>query len=216
MSSGDRLFLENQIRQFDVMGRMLMDMRSVLVRRQRLLERTPHRRPQPIRPQPAVPRRASNLVLNLQQAGANMLFDRPEGLGEVVLNMDDLLAMEDAMMAPQPPRMSRVRVRMPKKVIKVIKKADLEKSMEDVCSICQDSYVKKDSVTASCGNQFCASCFEQFAISCIIRRKLPINWHKNYTKVAILHIYVQKRRNIPKIFCKKPIRSLRPRMGTSS
>ena len=40
MSSGDRLFLENQIRQFDVMGRMLMDMRSVLVRRQRLLERT--------------------------------------------------------------------------------------------------------------------------------------------------------------------------------
>ena len=162
MSSGDRLFLENQIRQFDVMGRMLMDMRSVLVRRQRLLERTPHRRPQPIRPHPAVPRRASNLVLNLQQAGANMLFDRPEGLGEVVLNMDDLLAMEDAMMAPQPPRMSRVRVRMPKKVIKVIKKADLEKSMEDVCSICQDSYVKKDSVTASCGNQFCASCFEQW------------------------------------------------------
>ena len=99
MSGSDRLFLENQIRQFDVMGRMLMDMRSVLVRRQRLLERTPHRRPQPIRPHP-VPRRASNLVLNLQQAGANMLFDRPEGLGEVVLNMDDLLAMEDAMMAP--------------------------------------------------------------------------------------------------------------------
>ena len=97
MSGSDRLFLENQIRQFDVMGRMLMDMRSVLVRRQRLLERTPHRRPQPI---PRAPRRASNLVLNLQQAGANMLFDRPEGLGEVVLNMDDLLAMEDAMMAP--------------------------------------------------------------------------------------------------------------------
>ena len=134
--SSDRLFLEQQIRQMDGMMRMLVDMRSVLVRRQRgncrSVSAIPRRVPV---------RRVNELVLNLSP-----LFER-----EVDVEMVEV--------APVP---RRQRVPVPKKVTKVLKKADLSQTMPDVCSICQEMYEKKDSVTTNCNNHFCVSCFTQW------------------------------------------------------
>ena len=130
--SSDRLFLEQQIRQMDGMMRMMIDMRSVLVRRQRGFARAaPTRR---------APRRANELVLNLSD-----VFER---------EVDD----EPVLVPVSRP----VRVPVPKKVTKVLKKSDLSQTMPDVCSICQENYVKQDSMTTNCENHFCVSCFTQW------------------------------------------------------
>jgi hypothetical protein len=131
--ASDRLLLEQQVRQIDGMMRMMMDMRSVIVRRQRGLM---HRR--------------------VVQNGAPI--DR-----RLVLNLSPLFN-EVAVQEPVRVRV-RVRVRVPKKpktVTRAIKKADLCQPMSDVCSICQEAYVKKDSVTTNCENHFCAPCFTQW------------------------------------------------------
>ena len=130
--ASDRLLLEQQVRQIDGMMRMMMDMRSVIVRRQRGLM---HRRVLPINGHARVS--SNNLVLNLSP-----LFNQ--------------VAVQESV---------RVRVRVPKKpktVTRAIKKADLCQPMSDVCSICQEAYVKKDSVTTNCENHFCAPCFTQW------------------------------------------------------
>ena len=134
--SSDRLFLEQQIRQMDGMMRMLVDMRSVLVRRQRGVGR------QVIRGET---RRTNELVLNLSSSNLFPIFAR------------------ETMRAPRRVPVARPRrVPVPKQVTRVIKKADLTQTMPDVCAICQETYEKKDSVTTNCNNQFCVSCFTQW------------------------------------------------------
>ena len=131
--ASDRLLLEQQVRQIDGMMRMMMDMRSVIVSRQRGL-----------------------MYRRVVQNGAPINSPTNHRL---VLNLSPLFNE----VAVQEPVHVRVRVpKKPKTVTRALKKADLCQPMSDVCSICQEAYVKKDSVTTNCENHFCAPCFTQW------------------------------------------------------
>jgi hypothetical protein len=55
-----------------------------------------------------------------------------------------------------------VRLRAPKKKIKVLKLSDLNKVLEDRCSICHEMHQQKECVKTQCGHEFGTVCFEEW------------------------------------------------------
>ena len=57
----------------------------------------------------------------------------------------------------------RVRiVHNPKRIVRALKRSDLEATLEDDCSICMNKYTKSDAVYTSCGHTFCKVCFDNY------------------------------------------------------
>ena len=71
------------------------------------------------------------------------------------------------------PNQTIMRVRVPKRTTRALKRAELEMQMPDNCSICLDQYMKIDAVVTSCGHHFCKSCYESHETACL-EKETPV------------------------------------------
>ena len=177
MDRTDRLLLEHQINNLDGMIRQMTNMRSVLVRRTRRMLASPA----PGRPRlpgraASVPSNATHQAHIIEQIDPNLMEHWGNNVNEENVNHDVARALvrlfdDEAddenrrvqQNVPPPVHYPFVRrVSKPKQKVSVIKRADLTRTMPDLCSICQENYTKLESVTANCGHGCCKGCMTQW------------------------------------------------------
>lgn len=71
------------------------------------------------------------------------------------------------------PNQTIMRVRVPKRTTRALKRAEIEMQMPDNCSICLDQYMKIDAIVTSCGHHFCKSCYESHETACL-EKETPV------------------------------------------
>lgn len=142
MNRSDRILLEQHVNQLDEMQRSIMNMRSVLVRRMRRLEREP--RP-PVR--------------RLIQAPAPPLQDLETG--------NPLLeAHVPRARVPREPRAPPVVIDKIIKKSKTVKTFETDSILPDACGVCLENHKKIDSLTCNCTHQFGKECFNKWKNIC--------------------------------------------------
>ena len=63
---------------------------------------------------------------------------------------------------PHPLELSATRTKWPSKKSKAVKKAELERFIDDNCAICQELPRKQDTCTTNCNHNFCVDCLQKW------------------------------------------------------
>jgi len=71
------------------------------------------------------------------------------------------------------PNQTIMRVRVPKRTTRALKRAEIETQMPDNCSICLDQYIKINAIVTNCGHHFCKSCYESHETACL-EKETPV------------------------------------------
>lgn len=149
MNRTDRLFLENQVNQLDIMQRSILNMRSVLSRRIRRLET------QSITHPPNPPRR--------QQ--------RPNNQTPINLLNEFNLVHREEQTRPQPqapPQAPKIKIKVKSKSLS---KEEFESMNPDVCGICLDYHAKSNSLLCNCNHLFGKDCIKKWKNICNKQKK---------------------------------------------
>jgi hypothetical protein len=75
-----------------------------------------------------------------------------------VLVQEEMMEYNDENVVPYGGRVRRIRP--PTIKLKVIKRCELEKTMEEACTVCCNDYQKKDAITPECNHDICRTCFD--------------------------------------------------------
>lgn len=71
------------------------------------------------------------------------------------------------------PSQTIMRVRVPKRTTRALKRTEIEMQMPDPCTICFESYLKIDAIVTSCSHHFCKSCYESHETACL-EKETPV------------------------------------------
>jgi hypothetical protein len=160
LNRADRLFMESQIRQLDSIQRVIIDMRSTLARRMRRFNTLPARNVRRTAPriQPI------NLVDEFESAMIDVEEEQPVVAVPVERHDDGVQEVRQVRRVPPPVRI--IRIKHPKLKEKVVKQTELNVTLENLCGICLDEHVKKDSLLCNCNHEFGKDCFNQWLDIC--------------------------------------------------
>ncbi len=106
-------------------------------------------------------RRVLAVLRNMQEPAANLIVDF---VVEGLLPNYNYNVQERIQVRPQPQWRNRLLSPFcqPRPKTKALKKADVHKSMTDICGICFENHTMIDCATTQCGHTFGAKCFQQW------------------------------------------------------